>query len=141
MTEYIIKEPFWESFPEQIASLIRRMDKFGSKYVCNPAPLGCDEDWLILATNVTELCETLHKDGYAYDGNGSDYGIFTSMRKGELNLVVTDNEDFYKASTRATEFCNEFNIKDKTDRMEVHHIARRALGVMYSKEDSHAPRP
>ena len=57
---------------------------------------------------------------YAY-GKSLD---FRSYRKGEVNLIVTADEDFYELSDTATRVCQKLNLHSKEDRVMVFDAVR-----------------
>ena len=53
------------------------------------------------------------------------YGAdFSSWRKGNINLVFTDNLDYFKVTLEASEFCKKYEVYDKADRCKIHEAFR-----------------
>lgn len=103
----------------------------GSQEICNPAPQGRDEDWLIYIhenadperqqRRIQAAVRILFDFGFDQEG-GEHYQIgvdthFHSFRKGKLNILLTANEQFCQRHQRATAFCKKLNVMDKEDRI------------------------
>ena len=90
---------------------------------------GEDIDFVVLSTLVTkeDAADALVSVGYVLsspDGEGSGGGsdAFIAMRKGDFNLLVTDDHAFYIDSKTAFEVVCALNLTDKADRIKVHQI-------------------
>jgi hypothetical protein len=92
----------------------------GSRVTCNPPPVDTDEDWLALCIgNTTEL---MRSHGFKQDGSpqfytGNDNGGFRSWRRGELNVVTTESNEFFWRFITATDLAKRFNLLAKADRI------------------------
>jgi hypothetical protein len=102
------------------------MEYVGSRVTCNPAPTDTDEDILILTDNLVTLQKACWKDGfdgselYVTEGlEGTYKGDFYSMRKGDINLIITEDKDFYERFTLASYVCKQLNVLEKKDRITV----------------------
>lgn len=123
--------------------LFTRIALFGSQYTVSPAPeIGqgkSDRDFLCYVRanfshyrsedNVTAhtVAARLEDRGWRhcleddlYDGAGR----FVAMRKGLLNVIITDDWAFYDSSIAANEICKAMNIKDRNLRIAIHAAAR-----------------
>jgi len=91
----------------------------GSRVTCKPPPNDTDEDVLVLTDNIKELIHDC--DGVGFEINFGDYKLvnFTSLRKGYINLIVTDEEEFYEKFLLATHVCKSLNVLDKEDRITI----------------------
>jgi hypothetical protein len=92
----------------------------GSRITCNPPPQDTDEDWLVLVYSDPEAA--LLEAGFTQDGSpefytGNDDGGFRSWRRDELNLVTTNEIQFYDRFMTATMLAKRFNLMDKGDRI------------------------
>ena len=92
----------------------------GSRVTCVPAPTDTDEDWLVLVLKDPE--NELTAAGFVMEGNpefytGNDNGGFRSWRKGEINLIVTQDTHFYSLFETATELARRYNLLEKSDRI------------------------
>ena len=99
---------------------LRWLAPTGSRYICEPPPKDTDEDWILLTWEdpTSEMVE----GGFSQDGSpgfytGNDNGGFRSWRNGDLNLVTTQDEDFYKRFVSATEIAKRLNLTEKADRI------------------------
>lgn len=103
----------------------------GSRFICSPPPQDTDEDWLCYVQNEKkEAClAALEAAGWKQDG-GEAYklGEFVSLRQegNEVNLIITDDADFFVKFKAAAKICKMFNVMDKQKRIEVHNMV---LGV------------
>lgn len=96
--------------------------RFGSREVCNPAPMDTDEDWAILLPNIPVLVDAvnmLDERGWERGGSEVPETEFLSFRKGDLNLVLTNSLRFYNKYQVATELCKDLNLLNKPDRINV----------------------
>lgn len=129
VSDYIISQYEYEYLTKNA-----EIQRVGSRAVCNPPPEGSDEDWLVLVHDPFQLKSQLgycditnwltsrgyRKEGYNnYSGGNS---LFTSYRKGLVNILVTEDFRFYKRWGVATEVCRYLNITDRNTRVGVHRI-------------------
>lgn len=97
----------------------------GSRYVCDPAPITTDVDFLVYVPGRMSLVNSdLEFYGYQKSDwkeyHGSDKGEFTSWRRGPVNLIVTSSRKYALTFHTATHICKEYNVKSKYDRVLVH---------------------
>jgi hypothetical protein len=94
----------------------------GSRYIC---PAACradsDYDFLVLCGNTDRAISVLSADGYVLGGSGervwqSQEDAF-SLRKGNVNLIVTQKKLWYDAFLLATEVAKRLNLTNKNDRI------------------------
>ena len=97
---------------------------FGSRAV-GCARENSDYDYLVLVEErPTTRCGWLER-GFIPDADDPLYGAdFSSWRKGDINLVFTDNPDYFKVTLEASEFCKKYKVFDKADRCRVHESFR-----------------
>ena len=108
----------------------------GSREIVNPPPTNTDEDWIIYTNDFVGLIMDLKKEGFEHDNHKHyDESPFCSMRKGDVNYIITDKLNFYEATIKATSIAKELNIKDKQDRCDLFMIVRRAFGVEFDIKD------
>ena len=108
---------------ELIALLDKKAAAFqmtGSRYICSPAPTTTDEDYIALmppgmemALEVAGFETTTDPDKYA------DLPQFISFRRGEFNVIVTNDKDFYSLFVEATEKAKSLNLLNKADRISL----------------------
>jgi len=109
---------------------------FGEEGVLNVAlfgsrAVGCakensDYDYLVLVRErPTTNSSWLDIYGFTPDVDDPLYGEdFSSWRKGNVNLVFTDNPEYYRVTLEASEFCKRYRVFDKADRCRVHGAFR-----------------
>lgn len=93
----------------------------GSAVICDPPIMTTDIDFIICAINPVNLIEFLnhnefeisHNEGYDFDPNE---GI-TCLRRGELNLIVTGDYEFYLKFVNATILAKKLNLLQKSKRI------------------------
>lgn len=121
--------------PEHIHSIyaahkefILDIDRTGSRVICNPPPRDTDDDYVILTHNKEEFLDRLR--GYAWELGGSltDESNFFSVKKQRrgfiggdtlINLIVTDDPDYYNNWVLATALAKKLNLLKKEDRIAV----------------------
>lgn len=114
--------------------------KTGSRVICDPPPTDTDEDYILLipVAELGPLATHLLIEGYTKGGSlesfeGSPYllpeheynsdgsvkteGLFQSWKKGELNIILTANEQYFDDFIRATFLARALNLTDKEDRV------------------------
>lgn len=105
---------------EALGTVLRDVQPVGSRITCDPAPVDTDEDWLVLVTDVPE--ERMKQMGFGQDGSpefytGNDAGGFRSWRKGDLNVITTQSDEFFQLFLTATYLAKRFNLQRKEDRI------------------------
>lgn len=109
LTNYLtIPNPLWKNIHET-----------GSNYICNPPITDTDIDYIIFSDN-KDLLSWLEEQGF-YPHN-DDYpleidGLFISLKKENLNLIITDQFDFYLKFVNATKLAKKLNLLKKEDRI------------------------
>lgn len=90
----------------------------GSVYICDPPVLETDLDYVVRVLDIKSVKQVLQADGWKVGGSkiGKD---FTAFRKGKVNLICTQNEEFYKNYIIATQSCKKLNLLDKQDRIKL----------------------
>ena len=106
----------------------------GSRVTCSPPPTDTDEDVLLLCDNITRLQDECVRDGYTRDGDEKylipegEVCLFTSLRKGNINIIATESKDFFDKFMLATKVCKKLNVMKKIDRVTVFQA------ILYQKE-------
>lgn len=112
--------------------LVITQHRYGSRYVCPElATEDTDEDWIILVNDIIEVTNDLCTNHeFTYDEN-EDYermdNRLRSLRKGRLNVVLTEDADLFEKATTATELCKHLKLTKRADRIFVHEIIERGL--------------
>lgn len=93
-----------------------------------------DVDFLVLwaGANTDFLdwdCGWFPSLGEEYLGDG-----WMSFRKGNVNLIVTGDAEFFELNKRASDVCVALGLKDKADRILVHKIVRDGYRIYKGRE-------
>ena len=98
---------------------------FGSRAV-GCAKENSDYDYLVLVRERPSLHSGWYDIyGFTPDSDNPLYGEdFSSWRKGNVNLVFTDDPDYYRVTLEASEFCKRYRVFDMADRCRVHEAFR-----------------
>lgn len=101
----------------------------GSRVTCQPPPLTTDQDVLMLVSpgQLAEAVQHLKHNGYTLEGSlpadtHNPIGhleLFASLRKGDMNFIVTEDEAFYKRFSTATELAKHLNLMLKDERIRL----------------------
>nr|AYD75896.1 conserved hypothetical protein [Pseudo-nitzschia multiseries DNA virus] len=93
--------------------------RVGSTITCDPPATGTDIDVLVLVKK--RNASTLEGLGFDFENGRAHYepseGEFNSWRRGDLNLIVTDDLGFFNAFALATEVAKTLNLLRKEDRV------------------------
>lgn len=117
-----------------VLPFIRHAERYrlvGSRVTCNPPPLDTDQDVLVEVHSCNRIAmeEQMRQEGYVLEGSAptdvvaglgdvmDPQRVFTSMRKGSMNYILTSDPDFYQRFTAATELAKKFNVLAKADRI------------------------
>lgn len=114
-------------FQKLLDTKVLEMAAVGSRVTCNPAPTDTDEDILILTEDVALFLGDALEAGFSNCGFYVDCD-FISLRKGEINLIVTEESSFYNKFILATHVCKALNLLDKEQRITVFQA------ILYEKE-------
>jgi len=90
----------------------------GSTVTCNPPPQGTDRDYLCRGSKL--VFDKLKALGFETTTDEEYQGMpsqFTSFRREDVNLIVTDDGDFYNAFLSATCIAKRLNLLKKADRI------------------------
>lgn len=107
----------------------------GSTYILGE---GNDIDIMWLVSDYTEATRLLIKEGYVYDKDYED-DRFASLRKDDVNIIVTAETDRYNNTLVACEVCKYLKVAARDDRIAVHRIIRdgkQAYNCMTPAEDT-----
>lgn len=117
----------------------------GSRVIVDPPPVGRDEDWVVLVSDIGEAMNELMRHGFGPDAqNALNYNLeFVSMRKGELNLILTELEWLFDRYILATVVAKQLNLKTRPDRVRLFKTIREVgrpdmLPLAQDRENEHA---
>lgn len=99
----------------------------GSRYICDPPVLDTDDDRVVLINgSFAKYAQFLLDEGFdvplfdnKYYGSNNGRHPFFTARKGELNLIVMNSKEGFDYWVTATELAKKFNVKEKSDRVEL----------------------
>lgn len=105
----------------------------GSRFICDPPPMDTDQDFVAFTTNAETTRKGLEGEGYVTEGlpnfyTGNDRGKFISYRKGDVNLIVTPEEEFFDLFRSATALAKRFNLTKKADRIALFQVVLYGVG-------------
>ena len=90
----------------------------GSREICTPAPMDTDVDFVVLDVKSNGKFE--HNGFIATnDETSNEYGEtdFETYRRGEVNLIVVNTWEQFKAWRAATAAAKQMNLTDKSKRI------------------------
>lgn len=93
----------------------------GSNYICNPPVTDTDVDQMFLVTNLIALDVWLQVNKWEICRGKDNYPVevWAAYRKGNRNVLITDNPDYFAKFYHATELAKERNLLKKEDRIEL----------------------
>lgn len=84
---------------------------------------GNDMDICVLVRDVDDATISLEEHSYEQTGlAGYDDDEFTTFRKGEVNVMLTDNKEWFAKFLTAAEVCRYLKLDTKELRKAVHRI-------------------
>jgi hypothetical protein len=95
----------------------------GSRVTCDPPSLDTDRDVLCLVKDRIGFVDAATREGFVMDGSVPANELelhqspFTSLKRGEDNLIVTDAAWFASRFMVATRLAKRFNLQAKVDRV------------------------
>lgn len=133
---------------DDVKHFFSKTHEYGSRYIGNFKE-DSDYDFLCLVSRLNSsqvdyilkskgYVSDLKKDSFEYSSASNIfqsphlgelvqnvYEGFESYRKGEVNLVITFDENFYNKAVAATKLCRKLKLKNKEDIILVHDIVVR----------------
>lgn len=121
---------------EVIHQFVKREMLCGSRVTCRPAPTNTDQDVVVLVADIlataswegrpgsamkeyAAMSSGLASCGWCVGGSGEGDDDFESWTKGDINLILTADVDFYEKFVTATTVCQDLNIMEKHKRKMV----------------------
>lgn len=93
----------------------------GSSVICNPPVEDTDIDFIICTTNETKLHRLLYIHGFKQSNADEEYDLeeegFYCYRRNNINLIVTENYDWYLKWVTATKLAKKLNLLEKEQRI------------------------
>ena len=141
---------------EVIASAVLRAMLCGSRVTCVPAPTDTDQDVIVLVRDIDasacwkggksyrsyadEVERPLADAGFERGGSGSDDDDFESWTKGDINLILTADTEFYERFVAATTVARRLNVLDKEDRKALFRAALYGEACYFPGSDGLPPK-
>lgn len=118
---------------EKIEKYCKKIVAVGSRVTCDPAPFGTDQDYLVLLNKVDEIyevAEVFEEEGFTIGGSevvdaaeeGDPNGGFSSFKKGDINYILTANEEFFNKFIFASNIAKKLNLLEKEKRINLFQI-------------------
>lgn len=117
-----------------------RFNVVGSRVTCNPPPVNTDQDYLALV--VGDPYQAMTEAGFTQDGSpefytGNDKGGFRSWRRGNVNIITTEDSVFYDKFMKATYLAKRLNLLDKADRIALFQVILYDVAVECLEPESY----
>ena len=110
--------------PAWVEGVAIAVEPYGSRVTCDPPPTDTDEDWLVLVTEFDTLHYALVDTGFARSDReyaGAHTGLPCRFyRRGELNVQVTTDREYFRRSMVACNLAKQFNLLNKVDRIALY---------------------
>lgn len=109
----------------------------GSVYITGK---GKDLDILVLVGDLGKVVARAQKAGFVPDVSCVyDDAYFVSMRKGPVNVILTDDSVYYEDFVTAAQVCRLLNVRDKNLRVVVHNLVRDRIAPIDLEFDLSQP--
>ena len=101
---------------------IKKYFSTGSRVICNPPIMNTDIDYVVLIKNTEQFVKDLEDIGFScikedISGYNIKEGLFVSLRKDQINLIITETESFYNKFLAFTNEARSRNLTKKSDRV------------------------
>lgn len=107
-----------------LRGVVLGMSPVGSRYILSMEE-GADTDVLVLVKDLGDASEMAVKAGYTPDASYTlGTSKFQSLRKDDVNLILTQNSHFYDRFVMATDICKLLKVANKDDRVVIHERLR-----------------
>jgi hypothetical protein len=121
-----------------------RVELVGSRITCSPAPEDTDQDVLVLVAKaqLLDCVFELQDVGFSLDGSRPDdlqkhlesAESFSSFKQGDLNLILTSDERFFRRFMAATSVAKHLNLLEKEDRIALFQAVLYGNDVLVSPD-------
>lgn len=110
-----------ELFTGEPSISVTNCEAVGSWITCNPPVLNTDRDILVLVPDCVAAGEACARLGFATSGSHIGREAhemnFVSVKRGDLNLILTDSSEFYRRFLAASSVAKRLNVLEKQDRI------------------------
>ena len=103
--------------------LCRGVIPTGSSVICSPPVLDTDRDYIYCVSSLEKAKIFLNGVGFKTSTQDAEEyyiqeeGLFECYRKDNINLILTEDFDFYLKWCHATELATKLNLLDKKQRI------------------------
>jgi hypothetical protein len=108
-----------------LGDLFKRAEQVGSSYI-NSSGQGEDLDIVVLCADpgaTLPLKMRMEEAGYrATGGESGEDDEFTTLRKGDVNVMLTVDEDWWWNFVKSAEVCKALHLRYKWERVAVHRV-------------------
>lgn len=96
----------------------------GSRYICDPPPTDTDYDIIVLVKDQFKFSKLAKAEGFEgtvlpSGSEGYDTQYVQTYRKGDINLIVTANTEYYRRWRACTAAAKQMNLMQKKDRVKL----------------------
>lgn len=110
---------------QRLSESALRCEHVGSRVTCNPPVMDTDDDYLLLVSDWQKFLSDAFALNFVLGGSFASEDIetalsvnkFVGMRLGKLNLIVTEDAEFFGKFMTATFMAKKLNLLDKDDRI------------------------
>lgn len=118
-------DKFFKGVPDWLSACALGVQPTGSSYTCYPPVTNTDIDVLVWLDQYQKSCaevrNILADEGWAFCGSEipqeENSSALVIMRKGDVNLIITTDMNFYYKFYNATKLCKNLNLLDKNQRI------------------------
>lgn len=117
-----------DMFPLNSPCVIK-WEPVGSQMIKGAPGPGSDRDYLLMTSDWNTVINQFLEMEFSHDGEDSGYTTdnphrFVSMRKGDYNFVVTQDDWFYERFMRAQKLAERLGVTNKEDRIDLFRAVR-----------------
>lgn len=125
-----------EAITNLLGDQLLLMQPAGSRVTCIPAPTDTDEDYILRVKDIGVVDALLQMDEWVFGGSKIPPDVnyiapdewFASYTKGEVNLIITASDQFYRRFVAATSIAKRLNLLEKPDRIALFQAVLYANG-------------
>jgi hypothetical protein len=121
-----------------------QVELVGSPVTCCPAPEDTDQDVLVLVAKAQlfDCLFALQDAGFSLDGSSPDnlaehlesVESFSSFKQGDLNIILTSDEQFFRRFMATTSVAKHLNLLEKEDRIALFQAVLYGNDVLVSPD-------
>lgn len=121
--------PLLSLLPDSVIPHIYECCLYGSQYVGGDAVTEDSDTDILVRGREKEITTLLQNEGFTDETKNSTYknSGFVSFRKGDLNIVLATDAEWFQRAVVANELCRVFNLVEKDKRILLHDVVVRGL--------------